>query len=218
MTDSAVTIVWKANYEPFGKATVTVNTVENNLRSIGQYYDRETGMHYNYFRDYDPSTGRYPQADPIGLAGGMNLYAYVGGNPISRIDPLGLDATVALYPGASGFGHIGIGINSPNTTGFYPAPGSSTFDVVTGQPVPGIEKADSRTPSATITIRTTPAQDEAIQDFINTRKRNPGKYDLNDRNCATTVRDALGSGGINTPATIYPRNLMRNLQNQYGRH
>ena len=90
MSDAAGATVWKADYEPFGKATVKVNTVENNLRLPGQYYDRETGLHYNYFRDYEPGTGRYVQSDPIGLDGGLNLYAYVGGNPITRKDPLGL--------------------------------------------------------------------------------------------------------------------------------
>jgi len=91
MTDSMGTVVWKAYYEPFGTATVRpVSTIENNLRLPGQYYDSETGMHYNYFRDYDPTTGRYIEADPMGLAAGPNVYAYVGGNPLSFIDPLGL--------------------------------------------------------------------------------------------------------------------------------
>ena len=93
MTNAAGAIVWKADYDPFGKASVRVSTIENNLRLPGQYYDRETGLHYNYFRDYDSSTGRYVESDPIGLAGGLNLYSYVDGNPISRIDPLGLMST-----------------------------------------------------------------------------------------------------------------------------
>ena len=84
-------VVWKAKALAFGDTTVEVSTVTNNLRFPGQYFDEETGTHYNYFRDYDSSTGRYVQSDPIGLDGGLNSYVYVYNNPLIWTDSLGLD-------------------------------------------------------------------------------------------------------------------------------
>jgi RHS repeat-associated protein len=102
MTDSAGTVVWAADYLPFGQADVTVAAVENNLRFAGQYYDNETGLHYNYWRYYDPKVGRYLRADPIGLEGGANLYSYVLNNPINKSDPLGLCSKDCPYcPGGA---------------------------------------------------------------------------------------------------------------------
>jgi len=99
VTDVDQRVVWQGEYDPFGKAVETVNTVEQNLRFPGQYLDRETALHYNYFRDYNPSLGRYIHSDPIGLQGGLNTYAYVGGNPVIYTDPYGLWANVAVGVG-----------------------------------------------------------------------------------------------------------------------
>ena len=90
LTDESGTVVWAADYSPFGKASLQVSSVANNVRLAGQYSDLETGLHYNYFRDYDPNIGRYVKSDPIGLRGGYNTYVYVSNNPLRISDPLGL--------------------------------------------------------------------------------------------------------------------------------
>jgi RHS repeat-associated protein len=90
LTDDSQTIAWKAVYTLFGEAVPSIQTVENPFRFPGQYYDPETGLHYNYFRYYNPQTGRYITPDPIGLEGGINLFAYTDNNPSRFIDPSGL--------------------------------------------------------------------------------------------------------------------------------
>ncbi|MCP4994319.1 MAG: hypothetical protein GY934_11125, partial [Gammaproteobacteria bacterium] len=95
-------VVWEARYGAFGEASIITETVANNLRFPGQYYDDETGLYYNYFRTYDPSTGRYITSDPIGLEGGLNTYRYVGGNPVNFIDPRGLLLDTSAYAAAAG--------------------------------------------------------------------------------------------------------------------
>ncbi|MFV0476363.1 MAG: RHS repeat domain-containing protein, partial [Parahaliea sp.] len=108
---------WQAQAEAFGAAGILPgNRIRMNLRLPGQYFDGETGLHYNYFRDYDPSLGRYLTADPIGILkdysdpqlqvaiemglvtpqgwdGSLNhLYGYIDQNPVNFIDPTGLDS------------------------------------------------------------------------------------------------------------------------------
>jgi RHS repeat-associated protein len=114
LTDANRNVVWQARHTPFGKAELQVELVTNNLRFPGQYFDSETGLHYNYFRDYDPEVGRYLQSDPIGLRGGINTYAYVGGNPIMYFDPFGL-ARFCFRP-LQGYENL---YSAPNSLGGY---------------------------------------------------------------------------------------------------
>lgn len=113
LTNSTGQKVWSAELLPFGEGYDINEDVDgdqvhvvNNLRFPGQYYDAERGLHYNLIRDYHPMIGRYTQSDPIGLAAGINTFAYVdsvgkpsvepnlyqytGNNPVNRTDPLGL--------------------------------------------------------------------------------------------------------------------------------
>ncbi len=89
ITDASGAAVWLWHHDPFGKRDPT-GTFTYELRFPGQFFDQSTKLHYNYYRDYDPRLGRYIESDPIGLAGGINTYAYAKGNPAGTIDPLGL--------------------------------------------------------------------------------------------------------------------------------
>jgi RHS repeat-associated protein len=106
MTDASANIVWDNVSDPFGNAIATQGTnwgaanwgsfswattmlSLSNLRFPGQYFDGETRLNQNWHRDYDPSTGRYVQSDPVEMTGGANDYQYVNGNPLGFIDPKG---------------------------------------------------------------------------------------------------------------------------------
>ena len=105
-------ITWRWEGEAFGETEAQEdpdgdgNTTTINLRFPGQYYDKETGLHYNWFRDYNPQTGRYRQSDPIGLDGGLNTYGYAYQNPLMYYDPDGRVPLVLIIP------LIGGGINA----------------------------------------------------------------------------------------------------------
>ncbi len=89
MTDAQGRIVWSATHRAHGSlALADIELIDNNLRFQGQYFDSETGLHYNLNRYYDPSTGRFIHQDPIGLEGGENLYEYAP-NPVNWVDPFG---------------------------------------------------------------------------------------------------------------------------------
>jgi RHS repeat-associated protein len=95
-TDASGTLVWRWDSDAFGIGEADqdpdsdTEEVNVRLRFPGQYWDDETGLHYNYFRDYDPVTGRYVESDPIGLLAGLNTYVFVGSNPLVDADPSGL--------------------------------------------------------------------------------------------------------------------------------
>ncbi|PIT16810.1 hypothetical protein BGI32_03745 [Snodgrassella alvi] len=94
LTDANGEILWECSFQLWGKRIHEIEheSVEQNLRYQGQYLDRETGLHYNTFRYYDPDIGRFTQPDPIGLLGGFNLYQYAP-NGLTWVDPWGWSCT-----------------------------------------------------------------------------------------------------------------------------
>jgi RHS repeat-associated protein len=103
---STADLVWSWESDPFGATAPNENPsglggFSFNLRMPGQYFDAETGLNYNYERDYDPATGRYLESDPLGLNAGLNTYAYADDNPVDFNDPLGEYAVKGGVPAPS---------------------------------------------------------------------------------------------------------------------
>jgi RHS repeat-associated protein len=118
--DNTGAVVWSwDNPEPYGNSAPNEGLVGGspfvfNLRYPGQWFDGSTGLVFNGYRDYNPSLGRYMEVDPLGLAAGMNPYAYVGGNPLTAVDPLGLSG-FSITSAITGFG------DGVNVLGFSPS-------------------------------------------------------------------------------------------------
>ncbi|OWQ82886.1 type IV secretion protein Rhs, partial [Roseateles aquatilis] len=126
LVDKNNALRWRWISEPFGStapetAPAGLAPITFNLRFPGQFFDSESGLNYNYFRDYDATTGRYVQSDPIGLGGGVNTYGYVLGNPLGYTDAEGLQVIIVV-PGRNG-GRFdpdfppGVGPNSESNLG-----------------------------------------------------------------------------------------------------
>ena len=100
-------IAWSGTYQAWGLAkekctdSAIRENIRNPLRFQGQYFDTETGLHYNRYRYYDPQVGRFISKDPIGFAGGLNVYAYAP-NPVGWVDPFGLAKSGRWQPVGNG--------------------------------------------------------------------------------------------------------------------
>ncbi len=166
--------------------------------------------------------GRYLESDPLGLRAGVNTYGYAWASPVGSVDTSGLDIRITYFPG--GFGHIGVGISGDNTYGLYPD--KRQFSVLTCADVAGGVHNDqahedwkSIERSQSITIKTSAAQDAAVQSFIDqSRSSSKATYNLCSQQCTRFVMDALSAGGIGLPGTdfVRPDHLFNALKATYG--
>jgi RHS repeat-associated protein len=123
ITDTSNNLRWSWESDPFGTTTPNENpsslgVFTHNLRFPGQQYDAVVGLHYNYFRDYDPAVGRYVESDPIGFWGGLNTYAYVSGNPLIFVDRKGQAGALAAPLAAPGLAAPAAGLAIAGGAGY----------------------------------------------------------------------------------------------------
>ncbi|MDH4155407.1 MAG: RHS repeat-associated core domain-containing protein [Nitrospira sp.] len=112
MTDSAGATAKSYSYDAYGNILESPGTLDQPYAYTGREFDTESGLYYYRARYYESSSGRFLQQDPIGLAGGLNLYGYVGSNPVNAIDPMGLIAPAVplvapvIVPTLQGIGSV----------------------------------------------------------------------------------------------------------------
>ena len=199
-------VVWEWFGEPFGTSVPDEDPGHSgkkftlNLRYAGQYFDKESSLFHNGFRDYNPKIGRYVQSDPIGLKGGINTYTYVGGNPVSFVDPRGLATTVVINNNDPVIGtHAGVVVGSGSDAVLYDPGGNyrnaekGSGDALYGRDVNlndyiNYQRKDGSEVQI-YTFLTTPAQEAAIKARIeNNGSRGPGY-------CAADTSKALDGIG-----------------------
>ncbi len=208
-------------YSPYGEVATLGPDGGNSLQYTGRENDG-TGLYDYRFRQYDPMLKRFISEDPVGMTAGPNFYAFVLGNPVSFVDPFGLDVTITYFPG--GPGHVGIGINTSNTVGLYPIPHS--LSMATGSTVPGVITSDrarqnsqSLAGATTVVIKTKPWQDALMQNYIDRRQGALGpKYNLMVDQCHSFVQAVLQAGGVAGPQGnyVWPSGFYDDLLKMYG--
>jgi len=228
-TDTNQQTAWQWQSTPFGVGKTEEKGLTLNLRFPGQYYDYESGLHYNWNRYYDPRIGRYITSDPIGLKSSTNIYVYVNSNPVVLYDTTGLLTEVFVWKKNSSnskdVGHTAIRLNG-FVFGFYPVDtnndGSFSLDELLSSK--GELHVDSLADFNiaykddivdAFELNTTKEQEKSLFDRLEEIYDNPDNYSLSGSHCTTVAIKALDAAGIiNIPEIL----LLPNSPNELREH
>ncbi|BAL27421.1 RHS repeat-associated core domain-containing protein [Azoarcus sp. KH32C] len=219
---STGTVVWRwdsdgygttlPNEDPDGDGKKTVI----NLRFPGQYFDQESGLHYNWHRYYSPKLGRYLSADPIGVAGGPNMYLYVRGSPTKYVDPAGLDREVIFWsplphPGSI-FGHVSSRGGNGENQSFGPDGWDKTYPAA-DQYIDRQTTNNKRT-GLGVVVELNKDQDAQYDQCMSNAKSTMSGDDYNGlTNCSSPSQACLIQAGIPISPSILPGSYQQDLLN-----
>ena len=194
MTNASKAVIWRANNYAFDRTVVQDSIGGMKSGYPGQSRDDETGLWHNGFRDYDGLTGRYIQSDPIGLQGGINTYSYVGGNPVSFVDPMGLDLAIISNGPTAGnpIGHTAIAVSGHGVFSFG-------TNHALGSSLGAYNRDMAAIRNSTIfVIPTTPEQDKAALESLQSHGGGlpPGLKGVIWDNCASRTSEATSAAGV----------------------
>ncbi len=197
MSNGAGDIVWQAHYTAYGNAAIKIDTLKNPIRFQGQYFDEESGLHYNRHRYYDPSLGQFTTQDPIGLLGGVNNYQYAP-NPVGWVDPLGLTckegtAEIIMYKAGPQV-HFVVEVHHNGTSMVTEQQSSGSFGTPTEIENDDFSGMLGMEPVNIITTKLPDAR--AAIEYQTIRAGTPdGPYCVDTNSCLTHVFDVLRAGG-----------------------
>ena len=192
MTTAAKSIVWSAEYQPWGAVQSLSGALTLDARFPGQWFQLEAGLHYNWHRHYDASLGRYTQADPLGFVDGPSVYSYSQSQPLTETDISGLFSMCHRPLNARitfGYRHCYLRFNDGSTLGFY--------DDSTVHPDPLPDHPGTQC---------TADQDNDRDDCMRRTMRQCTNYSAFSNNCCHCVQRALDACGSNAPPGSFPNN------------
>lgn len=221
LVDANGALQTRYDYDIWGKRVKLSGTVDSEVGYTGHHHHAKSGLILTWYRAYDAESGRWLSADPIGEAGGLNLYGYVLGNPINAWDPLGLDICLKTYDGS----HAAVNITDPTSKSGYseyhyaPASGLGWDDpigaIFTKGEMTKLEGSKPIDGPNVIRLETTPEQDKRAREYAEKLVKDGGNYSAAGNNCAHAARDVIQAGigiPIKGPNPVTPNSLKRALE------